>query len=63
MAGYEFLHLLSRRYEKGTSTATLSDDKSRNTVEHKYEVDLAKVSQCFRFFKNSECFVKTMKFL
>ncbi|KAL5265112.1 hypothetical protein ACHWQZ_G006003 [Mnemiopsis leidyi] len=35
-------NVVNRRYEKGSSTATLSDDKSRNSVEHKYEVDLAK---------------------
>ena len=49
---YELIHkLLSRRYEKGTSSATLSDDKSRSTVEHKYEVDLAKVRYRFEIFQ------------
>ena len=52
LAVYELIHkLLSRRYEKGTSSATLSDDKSRSTVEHKYEVDLAKVRYRFEIFQ------------
>ena len=33
--------ILIPRYEKSNSTSTLSDEKS--SVDHKYEVDLAKV--------------------